>query len=102
MVIGNKSFWLYGVSKNNVWQGDPNANLSDPDLSALVNTSIEFQYWGHEDNTLPKKVGKPSISFLLRKMGLTVTLSTLLSNYYSSRRKSRDTPPHNYHIDKTP
>jgi len=37
---------LYAISNNCVWQGDPNANLSDPDISSPVNTSSNFQYWG--------------------------------------------------------
>lgn len=61
--------WLYGVSKNNVWQGDPNANLSDPDLSALVNTSIEFQYWGHGGQYATQKGWQTVYFFSIKENG---------------------------------
>ena len=38
--------WLYAFSRSRVWQGDPTANLSDPDLSFFVNLAMNFQYYG--------------------------------------------------------
>ncbi len=38
--------WLYAFSRSRVWQGDPTANLSDPDRSFFVNPAINFQYYG--------------------------------------------------------
>ncbi|HWR37866.1 MAG TPA: hypothetical protein VN611_00065, partial [Patescibacteria group bacterium] len=61
--------WLYAVSQNNVWQGDPNANLSDPDLSALVNTSINFQYWGHGEQYVNQQDWKTVYLFSIKENG---------------------------------
>lgn len=47
--------WLYAFSKSHVWQGDPNANLSDPDLSFFVNRSVHFQYEGKGGQYAGKK-----------------------------------------------
>ena len=47
--------WLYAFSKSRAWQGDPNANLSDPDLSFFVNRSVHFQYEGKGGQYVGKK-----------------------------------------------
>lgn len=61
--------WLYALSKNDVWQGDPNANLSDPDLSAPVNTSIKFQYWGQGGQYATQKGWQTVYFFSIKENG---------------------------------
>ncbi len=55
--------WLYAFSKTMVWQGDPNTNLSDPDISAQINTLTKFQYWGKSVNYPPQQKGWKTVYF---------------------------------------
>lgn len=37
--------WLFAISPTKIWQGDPSTNLSDPDISFMVNNKGDFKYW---------------------------------------------------------
>lgn len=47
--------WLFAISPTKIWQGDPNENLSDPDISLPVNSKSDFQYWGKEGSDSEQK-----------------------------------------------
>ncbi len=47
--------WLFAISPTKIWQGDPNANLSDPDISLPVNTNGDFKYWGKSASVSEQK-----------------------------------------------
>lgn len=61
--------WLYATSRTRVWQGDPNANLSDPDISLVVNTSKNFEYWGKGGKYLNQKGWESVYGFSIKENG---------------------------------
>lgn len=61
--------WLYATSHSRVWQGDPNANLSDPDIWIAVNTINNFQYWGPGGNYTNQNGWETVYGFSIRENG---------------------------------